>query len=370
MNILISGTIKHSEVSITDFSQSLNFPKTRFQGSKGRILPWIHDNLKNINYSTVLDGFSGSNIVSYYFKSQGKQVFSNDIMKSSFIGAKALIENSSEKVDDLFIKELLEPMGYNEHLHYIEDNYDGVYFTTEENRWLDGFIAKISQIESEYLQSICYWALFQACIIKRPYNLFHRRNLYMRTNNVKRSFGNKTTWDRSFSYYLKKFVVEARNAIFDNQQQNLALNCDISDIRQYIDVNFDLVYFDPPYMKYGIQTSGNDYQNYYHFLEGILDYENWPSRLNLKLKHKPYSTQKSDWLDPKLIMKNFENIISMFQSSDIVISYNTDGYPSPKEIMSVLSAYKSKVEIKSIPIKYVLNKKEQNKQEILFVATD
>ncbi len=42
------------------------------------------------------------------------------------------------------------------------------------------------------------WALFQSCISKRPYNLFHRKNLYVRTADVKRNFGNKTTWDKPF----------------------------------------------------------------------------------------------------------------------------------------------------------------------------
>jgi len=53
-------------------------------------------------------------------------------------------------------------------------------------------------LEDEYEQAIAYFALFQACIIKRPYNLFHRKNLYVRMAKVKRSFGNKKTWDSSF----------------------------------------------------------------------------------------------------------------------------------------------------------------------------
>jgi hypothetical protein len=51
----------------------------------------------------------------------------------------------------------------------------------------------IGELNNEYKRAIAYSALCQACLAKRPYNLFHRANLYMRTQDVERSFGNKTT---------------------------------------------------------------------------------------------------------------------------------------------------------------------------------
>ena len=44
------------------------------------------------------------------------------------------------------------------------------------------------------------YLIYQACLKKRPFNLFHRANLRLRTNRrVKRSFGNAVTWERSFA---------------------------------------------------------------------------------------------------------------------------------------------------------------------------
>src|SRR5690606_27079374 len=100
--------------------------------------------------------------------------------------------------------------------------------------------------ESTYKNAIALNAIFQSCLIKRPYNLFHRNNLYMRTNNVERNFGNKTSWDRNFDIYFRRFVNEINNAVFDSGNQCHVLNSDIFEIDSE---QFDLVYLDPPYVK-------------------------------------------------------------------------------------------------------------------------
>ncbi len=41
-----------------------NFPTTRYQGSKRKILPWIYDCIKDLEFDTVLDAFGGSGMVS------------------------------------------------------------------------------------------------------------------------------------------------------------------------------------------------------------------------------------------------------------------------------------------------------------------
>lgn len=341
------------------------FPQTRFQGSKRRLLEWLHTIFEKISYDSALDAFSGSGIVAYYFKTQHKKVIANDILQSSFITAKALIENSHTTVSQQLLEKMLVLPSYSDHDHVIERNYSNVYFTNKENIWLDGFVSNLQLIEDEYLQAILYWSLFQATMIKRPYNLFHRKNLYMRENEVNRSFGNKVTWDKPFPFYIRKFVQQANHSVFDNKMQHQALN---SDIRDLLDLNMDLVYLDPPYMKLKPSKSGNDYQNYYHFLEGLLNYSTWEKQINHKLKHKPFIQQKSVWIDPSQILKEFEMIIRQFQTSNIVISYNNDGFPTPETLVSLLSSYKKLIKVYNYPIKYALNKKPRT--EVTITAQD
>ena len=114
-------------------------------------------------------------------------MFSNDIMPCNYYTSKALIENNSIQITEQDISFILQK----HHPHYdnfIEQTFKDIYYTEEENQWLDIVIQNILQIDCEYKKSIALWSLFQSCIIKRPYNLFHRKNLHIRTAEVPRSF--------------------------------------------------------------------------------------------------------------------------------------------------------------------------------------
>ena len=69
------------------------FPSTRFQGSKLKIVDWIWDAIKDINFDTALDAFGGTGSVGYMLKTKGKQVTYNDILKFNWYIGTALIEN-------------------------------------------------------------------------------------------------------------------------------------------------------------------------------------------------------------------------------------------------------------------------------------
>ena len=137
----------------------------------------------------------------------------------------------------------------------------------------------IPRLSGRFSKAIAFHALFQAAISKRPYNLFHRRNLYMRLAKVNRSFGNKTTWDKPFKAHFRHFVAMANSAVF-NGPQCRAINGDATEASG----EFDLVYIDPPYLN--SRGVGVDYAGFYHFLEGMADYPNWEAKIDLSSKHR------------------------------------------------------------------------------------
>lgn len=55
-------------------------PSTRYQGSKAKLMPWMWEHLKRLDFTTALDAFGGSGVVSYWLKRQGKQVTYNDYL--------------------------------------------------------------------------------------------------------------------------------------------------------------------------------------------------------------------------------------------------------------------------------------------------
>ncbi len=115
-------------------------------------------------------------------------------------------------------------------------------------------------------------------MIKRPFNLFHRKNLYLRKNKVERSFGNFHTWNKHFDNYFFKFIEEANKLIFDNSKKCVAVNDSVYNLP---DDNFDLVYFDPPYFRKNSSNETSFYNRTYHFLEGLANYDSWENLIDI-----------------------------------------------------------------------------------------
>lgn len=337
------------------------FPSTRYQGSKLKIADWIWENTNNMQFNTVLDAFGGTGAVAYMFKQKRKQVTYNDILKSNWFNALALIENDSEKLSSKDVDFLVIKHGGVKYPSFVYDTFKDTYFTDEENQWIDVVVTNISHLKNTYKRAIAYYALFQSCIIKRPYNLFHRKNLYMRLSEVERGFGNKATWDTPFETHFRKFVIEVNQAVSSNGLQNKALNLNVFDIEG----NFDLVYIDTPYIsKNGV---GVDYFHFYHFLEGLVNYSDWGNRIDYHTKHKRLKKEFNPWVEKNKIYSAFEKLIEKFSDSILVISYRSDGIPTIDELVSLLKKQKASVEeLKRKNYKYVLS--NNHSEEVLLIA--
>ncbi len=335
------------------------FPRTRYQGSKYKLKEWIRNALSKIEFNTALDAFSGTTAISYIMKEMNKTVYSNDILKFNYDIAKALIENNNEQITKEDFDDIIEKKENFNYSSFIKDTFHDIYFLDEENEWLDIVIQNIHQIKNEYKKSMFLWALYQACISKRPYNLFHRKNLYVRTSDVKRNFGNKTTWDKPFEKHFHSFINEINNAIFDNNKKNKVFCSDIFNLN----LSVDLVYFDTPYIpNKGTLTH---YRDFYHFLDGLSNYYNWKDEIDYASKHKKFKSTYNIWEDKNKITSGFEQLINKFQNSIIVISYREDGIPSINQLVNILEKYGKKVSIETINYQYVLSKKKDLKEVLI-----
>lgn len=337
------------------------FPTTRYQGSKSKYIDWIWSCVKDLEFHTILDAFGGTSVVSYKMKQKGKKVTYNDILSFNHTIGKALIENGSETIDQNDLQLLLSKQDGIIYPDFIEQTFKDVYYTDTENRWLDMIITNINLMNNEYKQALALFALFQSCIIKRPYNLFHRKNLYIRFQEVKRTFGNKVSWDTPFEVHFKNFIREANNAVFSNSEENFSINKNVLEI----DNNFDLVYIDSPYIsENGV---GLDYLDFYHFLEGIMNYNQWGGLIDHKSKHKRLKLNGSEWSKKDKIEVAFEKLFTQFKDSILVISYRSDGIPSIEQLKSILEKNGKAVTVyESKEMKYVLSTKKSS--EILIVA--
>lgn len=335
-------------------------PSTRYQGSKYKVIDWIDYYTKDLKFDSVLDAFGGTGCVGYMFKKKGKRVFYNDFLKFNHLIGMALIENKATILSEGDIDSILRKDPTVQYPTFISDTFHDVYFTDDENEWLDFVSMNIRRIDDKYKRALAYYGLFQSCIIKRPYNLFHRKNLYIRTADVERSFGNKRTWDTPFDVHFRKFVKEGNEAVFDNGKENKSINLDVFDLN----VGADLVYIDTPYISE--KGSAVNYFDFYHFLEGIVSYDQWENLIDQKSKHKKIKNGKSEWCRKGEIHNAFEKLFQKFRNSLLVISYRDDGTPTIDELVSMLMKYKKSVDIQKIDYKYALSNGVS--KEVLLIA--
>ncbi len=347
-------------LSIDGLPQEWQFPTTRYRGSKRKILPWIWGCIKDLQFDSALDLFGGTGSVSLLLKRMGKKVVFNDYLRFNYLSGVAFIENSTVQVTTNDLEFLLGHHSSVSASDFIARTFHRHYYRANENKWLDQFIANIHALSKFYKgtvlqqkQAIAIWSLGQACLIKRPFNLFHRRNLALRVRSAERNFGNKTTWDTPFPDAFLSFISEANASIFDNGIRNKAMHSDSLKVAQ---AGYGLVYLDPPY--FFPEQTDFDYRDLYHFLEGISLYEKWPhlidySTHNLRLAkngiHWPVHSETE-------LTKIYASIVSRFKDSIIVISHKSGSTVPVGAIRKMLTENGKSVQAYWKRYKYALSK--------------
>jgi DNA adenine methylase len=311
-----------------------DYPSTRFMGSKEKILNYIWDIASQFKFESVLDLFSGSGVVSYLFKSHGKEVISNDYMYMSYAYTKSLIENDKTFISDNDLNIVLDSS--NKRDDFVTKKFDGLYFSEEDNQFIDTIRGSVYQMENEYKKYLILSSLIRACLKKRPRGIFTYTGFRYDDGR------------RDLKISLKKHFLEAieilNNAVIDNGQNNKACRKDALEL----DASADLVYMDPPYFS---KHSDNDYVRRYHFVEGLA--RNW---CNLKFqeytKTKKFKSYPSPFRKKATTIEAFEKLISKYSDSILLISYSSNSLPNKPDMYRILENNFSNVEVHGIDYKY------------------
>lgn len=338
------------------------FPSTRYYGSKRRLLPWIYEALKDLRFETALDAFGGTGSVSLLLLAMGKHVSFHDGLQFNALSAEALLSKTSCSSDmevhfNRFIDKIRVRNGF------ISSTFKGMYYTDEENAWLDGAATALHKVELGWWRSTLFHCLFQACLMKRPFNLFHRANLNLRLRKVERSFHNHVTWETSFPVLMKRIFLQIdKNLMFHTGQANILSCGNVDDL----EAGYDLVYLDPPYIS--LERSVDDYLRRYHFLEGLADYSNWNSLIDptspiKAVKPRPHIRE---WQDKRFFRERLFDLASRHRKSIVVLSYIADSYPTEAELHKNFKQLFGKVRVYTKPHNHVLAKSK--KQELLIVG--
>lgn len=337
--------------------QVSSYPPTRFMGSKSKLLSEIWSVVAQFNVNTVVDLFSGSGVVGYMLKAQGKAVISNDYMAMSATFTKAMVENNSVTLPLDEAETLLD--GRKESDHFVADTFKGLYYSDEENDLIDTLRTNIAAMKDQYKRAIAMTALIRACIKKRPRGIF--------TYTGHRYDDGRQDLKKTLSQQFLEAVEAVNKAVFDNGKINCSKYGDAMDLR--VD-NADLVYIDPPYYS---PLSDNEYVRRYHFVEGLardwkgVEIQEHTQTKKFKSYPTPFSTRKG-------ATDAFDKLFKKFANSILVVSYSSNSQPTQDEMVAIMAKYKEHVEVIPIDYKYSFGNQSEAKthrnsvQEYLFVG--
>jgi len=327
-------------------------------GSKRKLLDFILEVAGAVQYETVLDAFSGSGCVSYAFKSNGKRVTANDFLAYSYHISNAAVANSETVLTEHDVDLLLWTNPESD--DFIQRTFNGLYFTPEDNAFLDGVSANLPLLDDNYKRSLAIAALCRAAMKKQPRGVF--------TVVGSRYDDGRRDLRLSMRSQFLEAVAEFNGAVFGNGRCNAALNEDVFSVDA---AGHDLVYLDPPY--YSV-FSDNDYIRRYHFLEGLATY--WRG-VTIREDSKTKRIEKRDtpFSSKKRIYGAFDELFGRFRDSALLVSYSSNCLPRRDEMVTLLKKYKQRVEVVECEHRYsfgnqnhTIDSKNNTVREYLFLG--
>lgn len=333
------------------------YPSTRYMGSKQSLLMQIANAVAPFQFESVLDLFGGSGVVSYMFKSLGKQVITNDYMTMNATLAHALITNSKIKLTEEDVKILLSVNP--QRSTFVSETFKDIYFKDEDNEFIDNVRSNIKFLKGAEKQALAMSALIRTCTRKRPRGIF--------TYTGFRYDDGRKDLTMSFEEQLLDAIEQLNNAVFDNGKENKSLNKDSMDIN----VKADLVYIDPPYYN---PTSDNEYVRRYHFVEGLA--RNWQDvEMQWETKTKKFKNYPTPFSTKNGAYDAFDQLFKKHRNSILVVSYSSNSVPTKDEMLGLLAKYKQDVEVISIDHTYSfgnqghkVNDNKNRVQEYIFIG--
>jgi DNA adenine methylase len=315
--------------------QVLKYPPTRYMGSKNKLLEEIWAVASQFDFETMVDLFSGSGVVGYMFKSHGKKVYSNDYMCMSATFTKAMIENNHMRLDNADIEKLFKPQPTND--KFVESTFKGLYFTNEDNRLIDTVRANIKTFKNPYKRAIAMSALIRASFKKRPRGVF--------TYVGHRYDDGRKDLQKSFKEQIVQAVASINDSIFDNAKENYSRH---GDAMEFNIKEKALVYIDPPYYS---PLSDNEYVRRYHFVEGLA--RNWEGvEIQEHTATKKFKSYPTPFSSRKGAAEAFDLLFKRFKDCILLVSYSSNSLPTLDEMVSLIAAYKSNVEVIPVDHKY------------------
>lgn len=340
---------------------------TGYLGSKFVLLGWM-EKLFPKDAKSVLDAFSGGANVAYHLKRKGLKVYANDLLRFPYHLARAVIENSAEKLTDEEIDRILAPNP--DAGSFIEQTFHGYYYTKPVLRWLDQVWANIQRLPG-YKKDIALAALGTTVKAKSAFGHFTRSKMQRKGGELDASASLEQSQlsNPPVGKFIDSFRRSAKqlNAlVFDNGQECKAFNLEASEAVKQLGA--DLLYLDPPYVT---DFATNDYEDALHFVEGLMT--RWADK---ELLDNPRKSFRSRTRYNKESMRELMETLAAGargRFGSVALSYRDKAYPDEESIKALLGEHYGAVKVHGMEVDYNIAKdiaKEGgHARELLFLAS-
>lgn len=327
-------------------NQDTKVYRLNYIGSKYKLLDFIDDFIKsstgltNYNEVKIADVFSGTGIVSKFFKDKNAITFSNDSELYSSTIVYSMVKSSYNDLVKTIISSLnygLDIQEYKDFVGFITKNYspyesnERMFFTEDNAKRIDYLRDKIEQMK-QYIKEEDYKFLLASLLVSAD-----------SVSNVPAVYG----------CYLKKFKDKANVSMRLNPIHNIdspvdtsikttdsmVVNCDVlgEKFLKYLkEFKPHIVYLDPPYNER--QYS----KNYFPLNVIALSSEEQNDEHLTGKTGIPESCFVSDFCKKTTVKKAFTTLFDTLKSSDTrytFLSYSSESLISKDEMIELLSNY-------------------------------
>lgn len=315
----------------------------RFIGNKENLLDKIYQVMQSekIQGNSFFDFFAGTSSVSKFFKKLDYQIYSSDLLYSSYVLQQAYIVNNENLEFEKLLKsiEIKDSQIFSSPLElvvqylnqikpvkgFISENYtpEGtsnltiprMYFSVENGKIIDSIRLQIENWKTDNLINENEYFVLIACLIETvPY--------YANISGVYAAFQKK--WDPRAIKKLNLRTIE----LIINTKKNYSFNENSTNLISQIET--DIIYLDPPYNQ-------RQYAPNYHILETIAKYDNPEIKGIAGLRN--YDNQKSKFCNAKTALEELSYIAEKSNYKTLILSYNTEGIMKKNDIFLTLNKY-------------------------------
>lgn len=289
----------------------------------------------------IVDGFSGSTVVSRELASLAYEIYSNDMEYYAYLMAKCFMQepNAEEKEAISFyinsMNKLAESGPYVEgiisELYAPKNTFDikegeRVFYTRENALIIDTLRTYITMVVPKHLQHYCLVPLLT------------RASIHANTAGVFKGFykdGKVGKFGGKAGNALERITKPIKLDMPIWSKNNFASKCynkNINDLMEDLPEDIDLIYLDPPYNQH-------PYGSNYFMLNIIANYEK-PEKIS-KVSGIPVDWQRSAYNSHDSAVKDMTKLLSdcLKKSKYVLLSYNDEGIIKKKDWQNIFEKY-------------------------------